>query len=91
VQAETKTVNARQNARALGKAVVDVGPAKMNVLTFSEAGGKGGGEVNGNYPSLALNDLSDALIKNNYLRHIKGRLCWFKRFSFKMMDGSVAF
>ncbi len=36
--------------------------------------------MNGNYPSLALNDLSDALIKNNYLRHIKGRLCWFKRF-----------
>jgi hypothetical protein len=34
VQAETKTVNARQNARALGKAVVDVGPAKMNVLTL---------------------------------------------------------
>jgi len=82
VQAETKAANARQKARALGEAVACVGPVTMNVASVSGAGGKGGGEASGDDLSLVLNDLSEALIKNNNLKQIKGRLGGFTKFSF---------
>ncbi len=82
VQAETKAANARQKIRALGEAAACVGPVTMNVASVGGAGGKGGGEASGDDLSLVLNDLSEALIKNNNLKQIKGRLGGFMKFSF---------
>ncbi len=88
VQAETKAANARQKARALGEVVSSGdGSTVANIgIISSGCGGKDTGTVSGKDLSVVLNNLSEALIKNNKLEQIRGMLYDFRRFRFKKFE-----